>query len=123
RLGIRYNKQMLVEVFRFLRGQQDKDGPVVKARWKQSEGEEDAKKDRRSTASAKEQEFKARGWGYARESKHSPRDVITYGSMTAAAVNALILVRDELVEDVNQKKAWERVEADCNQMIGDGLAW
>src|SRR5690606_6952118 len=33
RLGIKYDKKLLVEVFRFLRGQQDKDGPVVEATW------------------------------------------------------------------------------------------
>ena len=125
RLGIRYNKTMLIEVYCFLRGEQDKDGPVVKARWKQSDDGDDAKKKERKTGSAPtEQEFKARGWGYARKSTHAPgRDEITYGSMTAAAVNALILVRDELVDDPSQKKMWEKVEADCNQMIGDGLAW
>lgn len=125
RLGIRYDKKILVEVFRFLRVEQDKDGPVVKAKWKKSDDGEDEKKKGRGTSSAPPPtELKARGWGYARKSKHAPaRDTITYGSMTAAAVNALILIRDELVEDPSHMKAWEKMEAECNQMIGDGMAW
>ncbi|MCA8919801.1 MAG: hypothetical protein KDB32_12045, partial [Planctomycetes bacterium] len=120
RLGIKYDKSMLVDAFRLLRGQQDKDGPVVKAKWKKS-GADQGKKSPRLVDI--EKEFKARGWGYARQSTHQELDKQTYGSMTAAGVNALILIRDELIEDPAQKKAWSAVEEDCNQMIGDGLAW
>jgi hypothetical protein len=124
RLGIRYDKKLLLEVFRFYRGEQDKDGPVVKAKWKRSADDEDDKKKGRGTSSeGPPPEFKARGLGYARKSNHQPLDKTTYGSMTAAGVNALILVRDELVEDPAEKKNWEKVEVECNQMIGDGLAW
>ena len=128
RLGIKYDKKVLLEVFRFLRGEQDKDGPVVKAKWKRAAGdddEKDEKKKERSTGTNEPgKELKARGWAYARKSGHTPeRDCITYGSMTAAAVNALILIRDEMVEDPAEKKNWEKVEAECNVMIGDGMAW
>src|SRR5690606_20700775 len=125
RLGIKYDKKLLFDVFRFYRGQQDKDGPVVKAKWKKSAGddEDDKKKGRGTSSEGTPPELKARGWGYCRESNHQPLDKTTYGSMTAAAVNALILIRDELVEDPGQKKTWEKLDKDCNQMIGDGLAW
>ncbi|MCG3182466.1 MAG: hypothetical protein ICCCNLDF_00528 [Planctomycetes bacterium] len=125
RLGIKYDKKLLFDVFRFYRGQQDKDGPVVKAKWKKSAGddEDDKKKGRGTSSEGTPPELKARGWGYCRESNHQPLDKTTYGSMTAAAVNALILIRDELVEDPAQKKTWEKLDKDCNQMIGDGLAW
>jgi RNA polymerase sigma-70 factor (ECF subfamily) len=119
RLGIKYDKKLLVEVFRFLRGQQDKDGPVVEATWKLTS---DVDK-QPEPADRAPREFKARGWAYCRESNHQPRDKTTYGSMTAAALNALILIRDELVEDQGQKKTWDKLDKDCNQMIGDGLAW
>jgi hypothetical protein len=127
RLGIKYDKKMLFEVFRFYRAEQDKDGPAVKAKWKKSadDDEKDEKKKDRSTGTdaPPAKDLKARGWGYARKSGHQPLDKQTYGSMTAAGVNALILVRDELVEDVAEKKNWEKVEAECNTMIGDGMAW
>ncbi|MCA8912177.1 MAG: hypothetical protein KDB82_10760 [Planctomycetes bacterium] len=123
RLGIKYDKSVLVEAFRFYRAQQDKDGPVVKAKWKKS-ADDDEKKKKRSTGTGDEPpELKARGFGYARQSTHQELDKTSYGSMTAAGVNALILIRDELVEDPGQKRAWEAVEKECNQMIGDGLAW
>jgi hypothetical protein len=128
RLGIGYDKQMLIDAFRFLRGQQDKEGPEVKARWRSAQEEEpESRRGTRRTASREDPQepakFFARGWAYARQSTHSPRDKDTYGSMTAAAVNALILIRDELVEDRALRRTWEPLEAECNQMIGDGLAW
>ncbi|MBZ0136567.1 MAG: hypothetical protein K8I27_09360 [Planctomycetes bacterium] len=123
RLGIRYDKKLFLEVFRMLRGQQDKEGPVVKGKWKKREGDDDDKKGRGTSSEPPPVELKARGWGYARQSNHQPLDKTTYGSMTAAAVNALILIRDEMVDDPAQKKAWEDMEKECNQMIGDGLAW
>ena len=43
--------------------------------------------------------------------------------MTAAGVNALIIIRDEMVDDPGQRKAWTAMEKDCNLMIGDGLGW
>ncbi len=136
RLGVRYDKKMLLEAYRYLKAQQDKDGPEVKARWKKSkEDEEDGdsrkKPDRRTSSGeppAEPETLKARGWGYSRESKHGTpeqqaRDRSTYGSMTAAAVNALILIRDELVDDPAHQKNWAGLESECNTMIGDGLAW
>jgi hypothetical protein len=125
RLGIKYDKKLLLDVFRFYRGEQDKDGPVVKAKWKKAANDDDdeKKKDRSTGAPPTSPELKARGWGYARKSTHQELDKQTYGSMTAAGVCALILVRDEMVEDVAEKKNWEKVEAECNTMIGDGMAW
>jgi hypothetical protein len=126
RLGVRYDKKLLLDVFRFYRGEQDKDGPVVKAKWKKAAGDDDEdekKKDRSTGTDTPGKDLKARGWGYARKSNHQPLDKQTYGSMTAAGVCALILVRDELVEDPAEKKNWEKVEAECNTMIGDGMAW
>jgi hypothetical protein len=134
RLGIRYDKTILIESFRFLRAQQDKDGPEVKARWKSNdEGESDEPKDKKagkgaprgkdSPADEQPATYRARGWGYARQSKHQAQDVQTYGGMTAAGVNALIVIRDEMVEDPGHKATWVNLEKDCNQMIGDGLAW
>ncbi|MCA8917013.1 MAG: hypothetical protein KDB90_16610 [Planctomycetes bacterium] len=122
RLGIKYDKGMLVEVFRFLRGQQDKDGPEVKAKWKKAKSDDD-KKGRSTSSEPPEKTLHARGWGYCRQSSHSELDKSTYGSMTAAAINALILIRDEMVDDPGQRKVWDKVEEDCNLMIGDGLAW
>jgi hypothetical protein len=139
RLGVRYDKTILTDAFRYLRGQQDKDGPEVDARWKKAENDEDEadkkKKKQGKTTSGedeppvqKPQKLKARGWGYSRESTHGDKDRqaadrMTYGSMTAAGVNALILIRDELVDDPGQSRTWEKLEAECNTMIGDGLAW
>ena len=123
RMGIKYDKSTLVEVFRLLRGQQAKDGPVVKAKWKGSKDDDDKKKDRGTSSDGPEKDLKARGWGYCRQSSHSELDKTTYGSMTAAAINALILVRDELIDDPGQKRVWEKLEEECNTMIGDGLAW
>jgi hypothetical protein len=122
RLGIKYDKKLLLEVFRLLRGQQDKDGPVVQGKWKKR-ADDDGKKGRSTSSDAPPPELKARGWGYARQSNHQPLDKETYGSMTAAAVNALIVLRDELVDDPAHKRTWNDMEKECNQMIGDGLAW
>jgi hypothetical protein len=134
RLGLRYDKSMLADAFRYLRGQQEKDGPEVIGRWKKADDgeEDDKKKDGRKTSSGDnppaQQKLKARGWGYSRESTHGDEerqaaDRMTYGSMTAAAINALILIRDELVDDPGQRRTWEKLEGECNAMIGDGLAW
>ena len=124
RLGIKYDKKLFLEVFRYLRGQQDKDGPEVKAKWKKRAGDDDdKKKDRGTSSEGPPPTLKARGWGYCRQSNHQPLDKQTYGSMTAAAVNALILIRDELVDDPSHRRDWDKMEEECNQMIGDGLAW
>lgn len=129
RLGVRYDKQLLVDTYRFLRGQQDKEGPEVKASWRRTQDEEEDKGRRgRRTSSGSDKDAEprklyARGWAYARQSKHQDLDSKTYGSMTAAAVNALILIRDELMEDRVHQNTWKPLEDNCNQMIGDGLAW
>lgn len=129
RLGIGYDKQLLLDSYRFLRGQQDKEGPEVKANWRRSNDEEDDKERRRRRTSSdsdddgEPRKLFARGWAYARQSNHQELDKQTYGSMTAAAVNALILIRDELMEDRAHQNTWKPLEDNCNQMIGDGLAW
>jgi hypothetical protein len=119
RLVLRYNKAMLFRAYEFLKAQQDKQGPEVPPNWKLR----DAGKDDKRTEAKRTEKLFARGWGYARQSSHDSNDRLTYGSMTAAAVNALIVIRDELHDDGEFKKLWKDHEADCNQMIGDGLAW
>lgn len=121
RLGLRYDKSILLKAFAFLKDQQDKQGPEVSERWKR--GSEISDEERASASSSQPEKLQARGWGYARQSKDDPLGRISYGSMTAAGVNALIVIRDELVQDRALRAAWRAHEADCNQMIGDGLAW
>lgn len=123
RLGIAYDKSVLMDMFHFYRGQQDKDGPKVEAHWKKRADDDDKDDKRKTSSDGEKKEMKARGWAYARQSKHHERDKMTYGSMTAAAINALILIRDELIDDRAMKRRWEKVEEECNVMIGDGLAW
>jgi RNA polymerase sigma-70 factor (ECF subfamily) len=119
RLGIRYDKKMLIEAYRFLRGEQDKDGPLVRGKWSVSlvgGGKEEA-------AERTSNKLRARGWCYARKSANTEHDTITSGGMTVAAVNALILIRAELAEDPGEGRNWEKLERECNQMIGDGFGW
>jgi hypothetical protein len=125
RLGLRYDKAMLLQSFRFLKAQQDQQGPEVQQRWKLRESDDEKSKRRTSARDESEPPAKlfARGWAYARQSSRDANDRMTYGSMTAAGVNALIVIRDELVDAAAYRKVWDDHEAECNQMIGDGLAW
>lgn len=126
RLGFEYNKSFLFSMYHYYRMQQDKDGPVVKAKVREDDPEpkKGKKKDpNKSTDWQPTKDYKARGWAYTRKDVHDASDSETYGSMTAAAINALILIRDELVEDPQNKKRWKKVDEECNRIIGDGLAW
>ncbi|MEE9311503.1 MAG: hypothetical protein V3V10_03725, partial [Planctomycetota bacterium] len=128
RLGIEYNKKKLFSMYHYFRIGQDKDGPVVKAVVREGDPEPNEDKDK-STDWQPSKDYKARGWAYTREDIHEEGDEQTYGSMTAAAINALILIRDELVADKAHKGRWKKkvkgvtMEEQCNNMIGDGLAW
>ncbi|MHC4841652.1 MAG: hypothetical protein ACYTDT_11985 [Planctomycetota bacterium] len=114
RLGVGYNKSALFSMYHYYRGQQDADGPVVKAKVREDDPEPKKGKDKdpdKSTDWQPDKEYKARGWAYTRKDKHHDADDKTYGSMTAAAINALILIRDELVADPGQKTTRARRSA------------
>ncbi len=133
RLGLRYDKSLLMDSYHLFRSWQDQDGPVVKRVAKDAEGkpvEDEGKKEKdkgdRGTSSRKWEpgaKDRARGWSYTRKDQHDPADLITYGSMTAAAVCGTIILRDELETDPAMQKRWKPVEDECQQMLNDGLAW
>ncbi len=131
RLGIEYDKKMVMDAFHFFRKQQDKDGPKV-VRVKEGEDpdakeKDDKKKDDKKKTSSKKykphSKDRARGWGYCRQDEHLKGDASTYGSMTAAGICALILIRDELEDDRALSSKWKKQAEECDQMIYDGLAW
>lgn len=138
RMSIAYDRAFLMDVFHFYRTQQDKDGPEVVRKEKDAEGKDvdkpegdggkkkDPNKSTRAYTPGKKD--KARGWAYARESKHgSPQqvqaDTNAYGSMTAAGVCALIMLRDEMEKDPKMASRWKPVADQCQQMLNDGMAW
>lgn len=135
RLGITYDKKVLFDIYTFMRGQQDKTGPEVVRKEKDAEGKdidkpEERKKDpaRSTRAYVPSAKDKARGWGYARQAKHNDAahqeaDRSTYGSMTAAGICTLIMLREELENDPNHIKKWEPIAKECQQMMNDGMAW
>jgi hypothetical protein len=132
RLGIGYDKSMLMDCFHLLRQWQDEDGPKVERRFDE-DGEEDKEDERearrrrgdRSTGSGYEprEGDRARGWSYTRRDPHTAHGLNSYGSMTAAAICALVILRDELEKDRALARRWERVDKECDQMISDGLGW
>ncbi len=132
RLGIRYNKSILMDAFHLFRTWQDKDGPEVVRKAKDADGkaveepeDKEPKKDpnKGTRVYRPKQKDKARGWSYCRKDHHAERDLTTCGSMTAAAICGLVILRDEVETDPAMKQRWSKVEDDCDQMISDGLAW
>jgi hypothetical protein len=131
RLGVRYDRSILFEVYELLRNHQDSEGPQLKdARpdaleaARKAEAER-AAGDRRSAARRymPKETDRARGWSYCRHDPDHPTDLQTFGGMTAAGVCALVLLRDELTSDRALSRRWAQVGGDCGRMIADGLAW
>ncbi|MCC6464277.1 MAG: hypothetical protein IT463_02930 [Planctomycetes bacterium] len=132
RLGLTYDKSMVMDCYHLFRSWQDADGPVVERKAKDAEGKDveapedpKPKKDpnKSTRAWAPGAKDKARGWAYCRKDPHNPADVNTYGSMTAAGICALILIRDELETDGKMMARWKAVADQCQQALNDGLAW
>jgi hypothetical protein len=129
RLGIAYDKSMLMEIFHLLRQWQDEDGPKMESRFDEDgqevdRGGDDARGDRATgTRYRPGANDRARGWSYTRQDPHTDHDLDSYGSMTAAAICALVILRDELEDDRRMAQRWQRVDKECDQMISDGLAW
>ncbi len=132
RLGLKYNKSNLIDVYHFYRTQQDKDGPEVIRKEKDADGKDvdnpddgNKKKDPSKSTRAYNpgKKDKARGWAYCRNEPHNPADVNTYGSMTAAGVCALIMIRDELENEPAMAAKWKPLADQCQQNLNDGMAW
>lgn len=133
RLGLRYDKSILMDTYHLFRMWQDADGPEVVRKKKDAEGKDvedkeepkrDAKKEDRSTRRYEPKaKDRARGWSYCRKDAHGEGDLATYGSMTAAALCGLVILRDELENDPAMQKRWKPVENECDQMLSDGMAW
>lgn len=130
RLGMGYDKSMIMESVHYYLRQQDKDGPEVSRRKREDDSEEAKKKKKKdpekSTSSRRYRPAKkdrARGWGYNRQDKHQDGDERTYGSMTAAGICGLILMLSDLENDPRMQKRWSKMKDKVQQAIYDGLAW
>lgn len=118
RLGLEYDKGVLFDVFRLYEAEQDKDGPSAA----EPEAEGAGKPDKTTRSYWPAAKDKARGWGYSRRDA-KPANATSCGSMTAAGVCALVMLRNELEDDAKLKARWKPFAAPCEQMISDGLAW
>ncbi len=113
--------ELYQKVLRFLIDAQDTDGPEIEGVDVKVDEED---KHRTGVFRKTKEVYRARGWTYTGHLKNDETKIqlTRTGSMTTAALAALVIAKSELV-DMRELKTGSDFDEEINQAVWDGMAW